>query len=119
MEGDLAGVRLAEGGEHLDTTGGRHRRHLAHQTALADARWPHHTDDSAVAVDCTVQQAFNGGHLPPPTDQIRLDTLDEAMPFLHAQQPLGRDGLIGTLDLNQLRLTESRLRLQPVARWTR
>ena len=31
-----------------------------------------------------------------------------AMPFLHAQQPLGRDGLIGTLDLNQLRLTESR-----------
>ena len=30
------------------------------------------------------------------------------MPFLHAQQPLGRDGLIGTLDLNQLRLAESR-----------
>ncbi len=61
----------------------------------------------AVALDCTVQQAFNGGHLPPPTDQIRLDTLDEAMPFLHAQQPLGRDGLIGTLDLNQLRFTEA------------
>ena len=35
----------------------------------------------AVALDCAVQQAFNGGHLPPPTDQIRLDTLDEAMPF--------------------------------------
>src|SRR6185312_9609184 len=30
------------------------------------------------------------------------------MPFLHAHQPLSRDGLIGTLDLNQLRLTESR-----------
>ena len=58
-----------------------------------------------MALDCTVQQALNGGHLPPPTDQIRLDTLDEAMPFLHAQQPLGRDGLIGTLDLNQLRLS--------------
>ena len=42
-----------------------------------------------------------------------------AMPFLHAQQPLGRDGLIGALDLNQLRLTEGWLRLQPVARWTR
>ena len=73
MEGDLAGVRLAEGGEHLHTTGARHRRHLAHQTALADARWPHHTDHRAVAVDCAVQQALNGGHLPPPTDQIRLE----------------------------------------------
>ena len=119
IERDLAGVRLAESGEHLDTTGGRHRRHFAHQTALADARWPHHTDDTALALDCTVQQVLGGEHLPPPTDQIRLDTLDEAMPFLDAQQRLGRDGLIGTLDLNQLRLTEGWLRLQPVARWTR
>ena len=38
MEGDLAGVRLAECGEHLHTTTTRHRRHLAHQTALTDAR---------------------------------------------------------------------------------
>jgi hypothetical protein len=29
------------------------------------------------------------------------------MPFLHAQQPLGRDRLIGTLDLNKLRLSEA------------
>ena len=29
------------------------------------------------------------------------------MPFLHAQQPLGRDGLIGPLDLNKLRLSEA------------
>src|SRR5258705_5067256 len=29
------------------------------------------------------------------------------MPFLHAQQPLGRDGLTGTLDLNKLRLSEA------------
>ena len=108
MERDLAGVRLAEGGEHLHTTATRHRRHLAHQTALADARWSHHTHDRAVALDCTVQHALNGGHLPPPTNQIRLGTLDQAMPFLHAQQPLGRDRLIGTLDPNHLRLTESR-----------
>ena len=108
MEGDLAGVRLAEGGEHLHATATRHRRHLAHQTALADAGWPHHTDHSAVAVDCAVQQALDGGHLPPPTDQIRLNTPDSAMPFLHAQQPLGRDRLIGALDLNQLRLAERR-----------
>ena len=38
---------------------------------------PDHADHSAVALDCTVQQALNGGHLPPPTDQIRLDALDE------------------------------------------
>ena len=107
MEGDLAGVRLAEGSKHLDTTGGCHRRHLAHQTALADARWPHHTDHRAMALHCPVQQARNGGQLPPSTHQIRLDVLDEAMPFLHAQQPLGRDGLIGTLDLNKLRLSEA------------
>src|SRR4030081_950027 len=100
MEGDLTGMRFAECGEHLHATRTRHRRHLTHQTALADARWPHHTDDTAVPLDCTVQQAFNGEHLPPPPDQIRLDALDEAMPFLHAQQPLGRDGLIESLDLN-------------------
>ena len=89
MEGDLAGVRLAEGGEHLDARDGCHRRDLAHQTALADARWPHHADHSAVAVDCAVQQALDGGHLPPPTDQIRLGTPDSAMLFAHAQQPTG------------------------------
>ena len=72
-----AGVRLAEGGEHLDTPGGCHRGDLAHQTALADARRPDHADHRAVAVDCTVQQALDGGHLPLPTDQIRLSTPDE------------------------------------------
>ena len=61
-----------------------------------------------MALDRTVQQALNGGHLPPPTDQIRLGALDKAMPFLHAQQPLGRDRLIGTLDVHHLRLAESR-----------
>ena len=108
MEGDLAGVRLAEGGEHLDTAATRHRRNLAHQTALADARWPHHADHRAVAVDCTVQQALDGGHLPPPTDQIRLSTPDSAMPFGHAQQPPGGHRLVGTLDLDHLRFAESR-----------
>ena len=38
MEGDLTGVRLAEGGEHLDTASGRHRRDFTHETALANAR---------------------------------------------------------------------------------
>ena len=61
-----------------------------------------------MAVDGTVQQALDGGHLPPPTDQIRLSAPDGAMLISDVQQPMGRDGLIGTLDLNQLRLTEGR-----------
>jgi hypothetical protein len=48
----------------------RHRRHLAHQTALTDARRPHHADHRAVAVDRAVQQALDGGYLPPATDEI-------------------------------------------------
>ena len=67
-----------------------------------------YTEHSAVPLDGTVQQALDGGHLPPPTYQIRLSTAGTAMLFPHAQQPLGRDGLIRTLDLNLLGLAESR-----------
>ena len=31
-----------------------------------------HADHRAVAIECTLQQAGNCGHFPPPTDQIRL-----------------------------------------------
>jgi len=61
-----------------------------------------------VSLDWTVQQAPHGGHLPLPTNQIRLSTPDSAMPFLHAQQGSAGHRFIGTLDLNQLRLTENR-----------
>ena len=37
VEGDLAGVRLAEGAERVHATGGRHRRNFAHETTFADA----------------------------------------------------------------------------------
>ena len=100
MEGDLAGVRLAEGGEHLHATATRHRRHLAHQTALADTRRPHHADHRAVAVDGTVQQALDGRHLPAPTDQSRLGTADSAMPFADGQQAMGAHRLVSTLNLD-------------------
>jgi hypothetical protein len=53
-----------------------------------------------------VQQALDGGHLPPPPDQVRLCTPDIVMPFAYAQQPVGRDGLIRTLDRNQLSRAE-------------
>jgi hypothetical protein len=59
-----------------------------------------------VPVDYAVQQALEGRQLPPPTDQIRLSTPSSTTPFLHAQQPLGRDGLVGTLELHDFRLTQ-------------
>ena len=61
-----------------------------------------------MAIDGAVQQALDGGHLPPPTDQIRLSTPDGAMPVAHAQQPAGGHRLVGTLDLNQLSLAQGR-----------
>src|ERR1700682_3509651 len=108
MERDLAGVRLAEGRAHLDTTGRSHSRKLSHETAFTNSRRPYHTDHSAVAVDRTVQQALDGGQLPPSADQGRLRTPDGAMLVPHAQQASGRDPFIGTLDLKQLRFAESR-----------
>ena len=70
-------------------------------------------------IDGTLQQAFNGGHLPAPTDQIRLSTPGSAMPVGHAQQPTGGHRRVGTLDLNQLRFAESRSALnQPRGRRT-
>jgi phosphatidylserine/phosphatidylglycerophosphate/cardiolipin synthase-like enzyme len=41
-----------------------------------------------VAVDGAPRQAFNGGQLPPATDQIGLSMPASAMPFAEAQQPL-------------------------------
>src|SRR5271166_305996 len=107
MEGELAGMRLTERGERLHTAATRHTRHLANQTALADARWSYHADHSAVPVDGAVQQALDGGHLPAPTDQIRLSAPDRPI-LAHAQQAADRNVVIGTLDANRLRLTESR-----------
>jgi hypothetical protein len=72
MEGDLAGVRFAEGGEHVDITGICHRRNFTRKTAFADARRADHADHRAVAIECTLKQACNGGHFRLPTDQIRL-----------------------------------------------
>src|SRR5260370_3410222 len=108
MEGELAGMRLAERGEHFHTAVTSHSRKLAHQTALADAGWPHYPDHCAVAIDCAVQQPLDGGQLPPSTHQIGFSTPDTAVPFLYAQQPLGGHRCVGTPYLNQLRSTEVR-----------
>ena len=58
MEGNLAGVRFAEGGEHVHIMRICHCRNLAHETALADAGRADHADHRAVAIDCTLQQAL-------------------------------------------------------------
>src|SRR4029077_18768261 len=72
IERNLAGVGFAEGGEHLDSTCYGHSRNLAHQTAFTDTRRSHHSDNSAVTVDCSDQQPLDGRHLRAPTDQIRF-----------------------------------------------
>ena len=86
--------------------GPSHRLNFAHETALTDAGRTQHTDHNAVPLDCTVQQGLNGGHLPPPTGQIRLRTPHSAMPFPDTQQPVTRNRLVGALDVNQLKLTK-------------
>ena len=107
LERDVAGVRFAEGAEHLDTAGGCHRGDLSDQTALADARRPHHADHRAAAIDRALQQALDGGHFPAPTDQIRLSTPDRAAPFRHAQQPPSAHRLIGALDVDHAQASPS------------
>ena len=101
-------MRLAAGGEHLHAVATRDPRNLAHQTALADARRPCHANHRAVPVDGTVQQTLDGGHLPTPTNKIRLSTPGSARPVAHGQQPTGGHCLVGTLDLDQLRFAEVR-----------
>jgi hypothetical protein len=78
-EWDLTGMRLAEGGEHLNITVTSHRRNFAHETALTDARRPDQGDHRTVAIDSPVRQTLKGRPLPPPTDQSRLSTHDSAV----------------------------------------
>src|SRR5271165_6828516 len=80
---------------------------------------PHHANHTAVAVDGTLQQALDGGHLPAPTNKIRLSTPDSVTPLRHAQQPLGAGWLIGAFDADTLNFTESRRAPRPAAPWTR
>ena len=58
-----------------------------------------------MAIDGAVQQAHSGGHFPLPTDQSRLSPHDSAVLVSHAQQPLGDDGFIRTLNADHLRFT--------------
>jgi hypothetical protein len=108
MEWDLAGVRLAESGEHLHTALSSHRCNLSGQSALTNARWPRDADHTAMAVECTVQQALDGGHLPPSTHQARLGPPHAAVLLAYTKETSGGHRFVGTLDLSQFRLTQSR-----------
>ena len=94
--------------EHLDTAGGRHRGDLAHQTALADARWSHHADHRAMAIDRAVQQASTAA-----ISQRRPTRFDSARPTSRSRRAMpssrrARHRFVGTLDANQLGLAQSR-----------
>ena len=60
-----------------------------------------------------------GIHFPSTTDQVRLGAPTISIPLAHAQQRLGGRRNMGTLDLNRLRLPQTRRALKPVALWTR
>ena len=100
MKGNLVGVRLAEGFENLHAAANCQRGDFTNKAALADPGWPDHAHDTAVAVDCAVKQAFNGRHLPPPTDQCRLVATYGTVLLPHAQQTSRRDRFVCALDLH-------------------
>ena len=108
MEGNLAGVGLAERPKHLDTAASGHRRGLPRHPALADTRGSHHTHDAPVAIDRAVQNGFYGGHLPAPTNQARQHAPDKTMPRLNHQQATRRHPSIDTLDVHRLVFTQHR-----------
>ena len=74
VERHLGGVRFAERGEYIHAAAIRHRRNLTCEAALPDTGRSYHADYRAMAVNCPVQQALNGGHLPSPSDQTGLGT---------------------------------------------
>ena len=57
-----------------------------------------------MAIDGVLQHALY--EFPPSTDEIRFRTADAATPLADAQQPMGGQWFLGTLD--HLRSTESR-----------
>jgi hypothetical protein len=61
-----------------------------------------------VAIDRALQQAFDGGPLPPPPNKIRLGMPDAAMLVRHAQQPTRGHRFDATLDVHPLRFTQNR-----------
>ena len=79
MEGNVTGMRLAEGPKHLDPATGRQRRGLPGHPALADARRSHHIHHTTAATDRAVHHGVEGRHLPAPTDQARLGAPDQAI----------------------------------------
>src|SRR5829696_1262243 len=105
---DTAGVRLASGGEDLDTTRGGDRRNVTHETCLANAGLAHHAEHSAVVGDGTSQQALDGRHLPPPANQTRLRLTYRAVLVAHLKQAARGHRVSGTLDLDHLRFSKER-----------
>ena len=103
MEGNVAGVGLAEGPKHLDPATGRQRRGLARRPALADARRSHHIHDTTAATDRAVDHGVERRHLPVPTDQARLGAPDQAMPRLDRDQSARGHRFVGSFDAHPLR----------------
>ena len=102
---DLRGMRLAVGLEHVDTAAIRYRGDFADKSALADPGWANQPNDGAVALDRAVQKSVDGRHLPSPSDERGL--VAAAILPGHAEEYPGRDGVVSTLDLHQLRIARA------------
>ena len=101
-------MRFAGGGEDLQAAMSRQCRQLVDQAALTDAGRADGRDHLAVPLRGTLQQALDGGHLPVPTNKVRLGTSPDVTPFVYAEQPPGGHRLVGAFDVDMLNFAETR-----------
>ncbi len=106
VEGNVTGVGLAEGPQHLDPATGRQRRGLPGRPGLADARRSDHIHHTTAATDRAVHKGVECRHLPAPTDQARLGAPDQAIPRADRHQPARAHRFVGALDAYPLRFSQ-------------
>ena len=70
MEGNVAGVRFAVGGEYLDAAAVGDGRGFAHDPAFADAGRAQDADDAAGPGDGLVEDGGDGVEFPGAADQL-------------------------------------------------
>ena len=98
MEGNLAGMRLAEGRKRLHTRALRDLHQLAADAALADPRGTGDTDQTAPAMDRFVEDPGNRFHFTIAPNQCRLTAPDHGPVGRHRLQTPGGHRLRCALD---------------------
>ena len=104
---DVTSMRLAENPKHLDPATGRQRRGLPGHPALADARRSHHGHDSTAATDRAVHQGVERGHLPVPSDEVRVGAPNQAIAWADRDQPVCAHRFVSPFDAHRLRVGQN------------